>query len=113
MCLDFIDVARAYFRAKTRREAYVEEGTRGLLKKAMHGTRHATQNLEEECTEMLLETGFVQGRFSARVFYHEQEKVRIFAHGDDFTILGESESLDWLREVTQKRMEVKFKGRLK
>ncbi len=51
VCLDFRDVVRAYFRAEARRRVCVElsnedfeEGTCGLLKKAMHGTRDATQN---------------------------------------------------------------------
>ncbi len=61
---------------------------------------------------MLLKTGFVQGKYSACVFYREQEKVRIVLHGDDFTVLGESKSLDWFGEVMQQRMDVKFKGRL-
>ncbi len=46
----FGDIARAYFQAKARRKSYVdlpaedfEEGKRGLLKKAMCGTRDAAQ----------------------------------------------------------------------
>ncbi len=38
--------------------------------------------------------------------------IRVVVHGDDFTALGSKSSLDWLREVIQHRMEVKFKGRL-
>merc|ERR1712015_131224 len=51
MKLDFIDVRRAYFHAKARRELYValpaedrEEGKCGKLLKAMYGTRDAAQN---------------------------------------------------------------------
>ncbi len=61
---------------------------------------------------MLLETGFVRGEHGACVFYVEEAKVRTVAHGDDFTVRGESKSLDWFREMIQKRMEVKLKGRL-
>ncbi len=46
------------------------------------------------------------------MFYHEQKNVRVVVHGDDFTVLGPSKSLDWFRGVAQQRMEVKFKGRL-
>ncbi len=84
MCLDFIDVVRAYFHAKARREAYVElsaedheEGMCGLLKRAMYGTRDAAQNWEAEYKEMLQEAGFSQGKYCAYVFYHEQRKIRI------------------------------------
>ena len=51
MCLDFIDVSRAYFHAKARRKLYVElppedaeEGMCGKLEKSMYGTRDAAQN---------------------------------------------------------------------
>ena len=55
MCLDFIDVSRAYFHARSRRRMYVdlpkedeEEGMCGMLEKSMYGTRDAAQNLEME-----------------------------------------------------------------
>ncbi len=89
-----------------------EEGERGPLKRAMCGTRDAAQNWEAEYTEMLLGAGFAQGEYSACVFYHEQEKLRVVLHGDDFTALGESKSLDGFRGAIQKRTEVRFKGRL-
>ncbi len=49
MCLDFIDVVWACFRARVRREVYVElitrgneeQGARGLLRRVMCGTRDA------------------------------------------------------------------------
>ena len=91
-CLDFIDVVRAYFHAKARREVYVElsaedyvGGMCGLLKRAMYGTRDAAQNWEAEYTEMLQEAGFSQGKYSACVFYHEKRKIRVVVHGDDVT----------------------------
>ncbi len=72
MCVDFRDVVRSYFRAKAGRKVYVElskedseEGKRGLLKKAMYGTRVAAQNWELEYTEMMTEAGLRQGAYSA------------------------------------------------
>ncbi len=44
------------------------------------------------------------------MLYHEEKDSRVAVHGDDFTALGASMSLDWLREVVQRRMQVKFKG---
>ena len=64
MCLDFGDAVRAYFHAKARRRVYMdlsrdfEEGKCGLLKKATYGTRDSAQNLEMECTEMMVDSGF-------------------------------------------------------
>ncbi len=67
--------------------------------KAMYGTRDAAQNWEMEYTEMLPEAGFRQGSYSSCVFYHGQKKVRVVAHGDDFTILGPGESLVGFAEL--------------
>ncbi len=101
LCSDFGDVVRAYFHARARRKVYVElskedfeEGKCALLRKATYGTRDAAQNWEMEYTEMLLEAVFIQGSYSSCVFYHEQKNVRVVVHGDDFTILGTSKSLD-------------------
>jgi hypothetical protein len=74
-----------------------EEGKRGSLKKAMQGTSDAVQNWELKHTETMTEAGFRKGSLSARVIYHEQKKVKVVAHGDDFTVLGPSKSLDWVR----------------
>ncbi len=83
LCLDFTDVMRAYFHAKARREVYVElpkedqqEGMCGRLKKTMYGTRDAAQNWELEYTEMMTEAGFIQGSYSACIFYHKERNIR-------------------------------------
>jgi hypothetical protein len=79
----------------------------------MSRMRDAAQNWEAEHAEMLTDAGLRQGECKARVFYHEQRGGRIVVHGDDFTVPGASKSLDWLKGVTQSRMEVKFKRRLR
>ncbi len=60
MCLDFIDVARACFHARARREMCAdlpredhEEGKCGELGKAMYGARDAAQIWDMEYTEMM------------------------------------------------------------
>ncbi len=104
--LDFGDVVRAYFHARARRRVYVElsneeseEGTSGLLKKAMYGTRDAAQDWDSEYADMMAEAGFRQGSFSACVSYLDQKSVRVAARGDDFSVLGPGKSLDWFRGV--------------
>ncbi len=110
---------RTYFHARAKRKVYVElskedfeEGRCGLLKIAMYGTRDAEQNWELGHTEMTTEADCRQGSFGACVFYHKQKNVRVVVHGDDFTALGPSKSLDWFRGAVQQGMEVKFKERL-
>ena len=56
--------------------------------------------------------GFVSGKATPCVFFHKEKNVRAVVHGDDFTILGKVEELDWLRQMIGQRFEVKFRGRL-
>ncbi len=86
-----------------------QEGMCGILEKSMYGTRDAAQNWEYEHTNMLTEAKFAQGKHSPCVFFHAEREVRVVVHGDDFTVLGKSEQLDWFRGVISKRMEVKFR----
>jgi hypothetical protein len=88
-----------------------QENMRGKLKKAMYGVSDAAQNWELEYTELMVEVGFTQGSHSACVFYHNEKSIRGVVHGDDCTALGSRAELDWLREVIQRRTEVKFKSR--
>ena len=64
MKIDFIDVRRAYFHAKCRRDVYIrlpeedhQEGMCGKLGMSMYGTRDAAQNWEEEYMEFLTSIG--------------------------------------------------------
>ena len=66
--LDFLDVRRAYFHARARRDVYVQlpeedrtPGMCGKLLKAMYGTRDAAQNWEHEYLDYLELLGFVSG----------------------------------------------------
>ena len=68
MKLDFVDVRRAYFHAKARRDIYVAlpaedatDGMCGTLKKAIYGTRDAAQNWEYEYVEQFENMGFKRG----------------------------------------------------
>ena len=68
MKLDFIDIRRAYFHAKSKRDVYIklpsedaEEGMCGKLDKSMYGTRDASQNWEEEYSETVMGLGFERG----------------------------------------------------
>ncbi len=119
MRLGFIDVVRAYFHARARRDMYLEllregheEGMCGKLGKALYGTRDAAQTWDMEYTEMTTEAKFKQGAYSSCVFSHGERNIRAAVHGDDFTVLGRSGDLDWFRKVIDKRVEVKYEERL-
>ncbi len=103
--IDCIDVRRAFFHAKCRREVYVElpaedaeEGMCGVLNMAMYGTRDAPQNWEYEYGEFMESLGFSKGEATPCLFYHEPRNVRAVVYGDDFTVLGSEEQLDWFRK---------------
>ena len=119
MKLDFIDVRRAYYHANVRREVFVElppedheEGTCAKLNKAMPGTRDAAQNWECEYSAWLKSIGFSSGKSSPCLCHNPGKELRLVVHGDDFTLLGNTCSLDWFRSEIAKRYEVKFRGRV-
>jgi hypothetical protein len=117
--MDFIDVRRAFFHAPCRGEVYVElppedhePGMCGILNMAMYGTRDAPQNWEFEYCEFMEKIGFTKGRSTPCLFYHEPRNLRVVVYGDDFTVLGPEDELDWFRKQMQQRYEVEFKARL-
>jgi hypothetical protein len=119
MKLEFIDIRRAYFQANAVRDVFVElpeedaeEGMCGMLIRAMYGTRDAAQNWEKAYSEFMMERGFDIGVASPCVFWHRERGIRAVVHGDDFTMLGWEEDLDWFRKEIQERFEVKIKGRI-
>ena len=119
MKIDFIDVRRAYYHADARREVYValppgdeEEGMCGLLVKSLQGTRDAAQNWEAAYSNLLTTSGFTQGKATPCMFYHKERQLRLVVHGDDFTILGNEENLDWFRKAIQETFEVTIRGRI-
>ena len=68
MKIDFIDIRRAYFHAKARRQVFVslppeddKEGMCGELWKSLYGTRDASQNWEEEYGSTMMNLGFTKG----------------------------------------------------
>ena len=106
MRIDFIDVRRAYFHAKARRDVYValpaednQPGMCGKLVKAMYGTRDAAQNWEEEYCDTVMGLGFDRGMASPCAFYHRERNLRVVVHGDDFTFCGLEEDLFWIRDL--------------
>ena len=118
-----MDISRAYFNAKTDPDSptYValppeEEDSDhmcALLKRHMYGTRAAADGWQEEYSSFLVESlGFVQGTASACLFRHDQKKIALSVHGDDFTAAGACDSLDWFEAEMQKHYELTIQPRL-
>ena len=117
--LSFIDVRRAYFYAKAKRDIHVklppegyEEGKCGKLMKSMYGTRDAASNWEACYMELLEKIGFEHGTASPCVFKHSERCLWLTVHGDDFTLLGGDDNLDWFENRVKDEFEVKVRGRI-
>ena len=116
-----IDVRRAYFYAPVQRPVFIEipaedrmpgdEDMVGELDFSLYGTRDAAQNWESAYSTFMEGIGFAKGRASPCIFRHSKRDLRVVVHGDDFTILGYEEDLDWFREHITRRFEVKIRGR--
>ena len=78
----------------------------------MYGTRDAASNWEKAYTEFLQKVGFKVGNISPCIFHHDNRKLRLVVHGDDFTIIGPEQELDWFRTQITQIFEVKFNGGL-
>ena len=102
MKISCIDVRKAYFYGKPSRKLYIRpppelglpKHTVCRLDRCMYGTRDAGAIWEDVYTDTLLSMGFTQGKASPCCFYHADWDLSCVVHGDDFTWLGTSESLD-------------------
>ncbi len=55
------------------------------------------------------ESGFNSGVYSPCVFYNPVRNISAVVHGDDFTMLGKTEDLDWFWDQIQNKFEVNSK----
>ena len=116
---DFIDIKRAYFYAPAKRDVFIklpfedyEEGMCGKLNKSMYGTRDASLNWENEYIRFMESVGFIRGLSSPCLFYHPGKDIRAVVYGDDFTLLGSENYLNWFKTEIQKVYAIDFKARL-
>ena len=54
-----------------------------------------------------MDIGFQVGKASPCSFHHAKIELSTSVHGDDFTIVGPSESLRWLEQQMTRRYEIK------
>jgi hypothetical protein len=111
------DVARAFFEAPVKRNICVElpaeEGARsdevGRLKQSLYGTRDASANFQEEVRVVLTRAGFGQVEYNPSLYYHPGRHIRTLVHGDDFSSVGSSRELRWMRLTLEARFEISTK----
>lgn len=115
-----IDVKRAHFCAKARREVKVRLPPEldpkgefyGLLLQSLYGTQDAAANWEFAYTEVLLKLGFCQGASSPCVFHHVRRGIRTWVHGEGFVNSGTKSNLLWFHAELQKVWTLTIRGTL-
>ena len=83
------------------------------LLKSMYGTRDAASNWEDCYMDFATEIGFGNGIASPCIFKHKTRRLWLTVHGDDFTLLGSDEDLDWFENMIEEKFEVRFYEPLK
>ena len=84
----------------------------GRLLRCMYGTKSAATRWEDTYTRALRRLGFAQGHASPCCFTHKSRDLKVVVHGDDFTVLGRDEDLDYFQHGIQGEFDVKVRGRL-
>ena len=112
-----VDVKRAYFYAPARRPIFIEllaedrlpgdEGKVAQLNLSLYGTRDAAQNWTKEYTHLLQSAGFTVGKASSCNLYHESRGMALTVRGDDFTVSGPEEDLNWRGAFLAAKWDVK------
>ena len=82
------------------------------LKRSMYGTRDAAQNWGHAYTQFMCDTGFKRRISSPCVFWNEEREIRCVVHGDDFTVLGRRQDLDWFWNQISTKFQSKHRGRI-
>ena len=120
--VSLVDVRRAYFNAKIDQDApvYVRLPSEdpmcgvkcGKLNRHLYGTRGVAAGWESEYSQFLMSLGFERGIASGCLFFHRERNLRCAVYGDDFTVVGACEDLDWYEQQMQNKYEVTLRGRL-
>ena len=119
-CLRFLDISRAHPHCEIKRVVYIrlpeedprstEEGICGKLLMALYGTRDAGQNFELTTAQVLKQGGCEQSAFSPCVYNHEEKRLGLFHHGDDFVISGARDESAWVTDQLSTKFIVKDRG---
>ena len=115
----YLDVRRAYFHAKAKRDTYIElpleddrspnDGKVGKLNASMYGTRDAADNWSETYGVVLKNLGFKKGVASPCVFVHVERGIKMMVHGDDFLAVGNRKQVYWIKDELKNILKVKSK----
>ena len=84
-----------------------EDGMCGRLSYSMHGIRDAAQSWYQECSSLLIQIGFRQGKASPCTFYRPTRGIRTYVHGGDYVSVGKPEQLRWMKGQLEEKYTAK------
>ena len=82
------------------------------LNRHLYGTRGAAAGWETEYSQTMVELGFRRGIASGCLFHHPTKNLRCAVYGDDFTLVGAWDDLNWFEQAIQTKYAVTLRGRL-
>ena len=62
---------------------------------------------KEEVAKEMKGWGFSRGKYNPCLYFHKARGLRTFLHGDDFATVGAIENVSWLKDLLEKRFEIK------
>ena len=107
VCILFVDVKKAHFWSPVRRRLLVELPA---AERSLYGTRDAPSNWEHAIKKVMTDLGFVQCISNPCLYFHELHDLRCHVHGDDFTVVGGYDKLQWLIEALKKAWTIEVRG---
>ena len=94
------DGFRSFSHAGAKRQVYVafpdedrlpgEQQMCARMEYSMYGTRGAALNWQEECTQQLLDNGFIQGASTPCVPHRPTHNICIYVQGDGYVSIRKS-----------------------
>ncbi len=112
-----LDVKRAFLYGRMKRRVYIrlppedprsrEPGILGRLERAMYGCRDAPQIWQGEVRRALCALGFRPSIGQPSVYFHDDRRLQVVVHVDDFLFHGSRGNLEWVYQELAKEFQLK------
>ena len=115
-----VDARKAHLNSKCEEDVYVSlpeecgcpKGMCAKLNYWLYGFRKAATAWEDHYSKLFEGVGFKRGEACGVVFYNKERDISMAVHGDDFTLCGLEEDLDWIRDLMKSWFEIKVRAML-
>ena len=79
---------------------------------AIPGMRDAAKAWEQEYSASLTSLEFDRSNVNPCIFYIQAQNIRFVVHGDDFTVLGYPQQIEWLHKQVLRKYEISISGQI-